>query len=180
MDKGVKTIATHNRHQTVHLDQGALQSSIRVTNEKEAEVREESRFSPLLLASTTGILTGAIVVVLNDFVHLLQDFLLELPGLNALAPIISASLVSLLLFFRGSKGLTGDSQLNALKRNGGVPSADTAEAPLRALAAGLTLAGGNSLGPESPSVEIGANVAANLAGPQKSQESEVGGVCFFP
>ena len=133
----------------------------------------------MLLASTTGILTGAIVVVLNDFVHLLQDFLLELPGLNALAPIISASLVSLLLFFRGSKGLTGDSQLNALKRNGGVPSADTAEAPLRALAAGLTLAGGNSLGPESPSVEIGANVAANLAGPQKSQESEVGGVSFF-
>ena len=96
---------------------------------------------------------------------LLQDFLLELPGgLAAVAPVLSASLVSLLLFLRGPQGLSGDSELAQLKASGGVPSADASEAPLRALAAGLTLAGGNSLGPESPSVEIGANVAANLAG----------------
>ncbi|CAK9085443.1 unnamed protein product [Durusdinium trenchii] len=119
--------------------------------------------SPVLLASATGLLTGAVVVVLNDFVHSLQDFLLELPGqLPILAPILSASLVSLLLFLRGPKGLSGDSDLATLKANGGVPSGDLTEAPLRALAAGLTLAGGNSLGPESPSVEIGANIAANL------------------
>ena len=98
-------------------------------------------FSPLLLASAAGLTTGTIVVMLNDFVHLLQDFLMELPGLSLLAPIISASFVSLLLLARGAKGLSGSSDLASLKASGGKPPEDSTEAPLRALAAGLTLAG---------------------------------------
>ncbi|CAE7363418.1 CLC-E [Symbiodinium natans] len=124
--------------------------------------------SPLFLASAAGLATGTLVVLLNDFVHLVQDFLFELPGLSILAPVISASFVSLLLLARGAKGLSGSSDLAALKASGGAPPKDSGEAPLRALAAGLTLAGGNSLGPEGPSVEIGANVAASLSGYQKN------------
>ena len=127
--------------------------------------------SPLFLASVAGLATGTIVVLLNDFVHLLQDFLLELPGLAVLAPVISAFFVSLLLLLRGQKGLSGSSDLASLKASGGAPPQDRSEAPLRALAAGLTLAGGNSLGPEGPSVEIGANVAASLSEYQ-NQETE--------
>ena len=150
--------------------------------------------SPLLLASAAGLATGAIVVLLNDFVHLLQDFLFQLP-FAALAPIISASFVSLLLLARGSRGLSGGSDLASLKASGGKPPEDSSEAPLRALAAGLTLAGpalgpkgphpasgclsfstclagGNSLGPEGPSVEIGANVAASLSAYQKTAPTD--------
>ena len=138
-----------------------------------AEPSERLSPSPLLLASATGLLTGAIVVVLNSFVHTFQDFLLALPGyLPSIAPVLSASLVSLLIFLRGPLATT-KSDLATLKANGGVPSDDRSEAPLRALAAGLTLAGGNSLGPESPSVEIGANIAANLAGPKDGSESDL-------
>eukprot|EP00439_Symbiodinium_sp_Y106_P073509 s1515_g13.t2 len=131
--------------------------------------------SPLFLASVAGLATGTIVVLLNDFVHLLQDFLLELPGLGGpgvLAPVISALFVSLLLLLRGEKGLSGSSDLASLKASGGAPPKDRSEAPLRALAAGLTLAGGNSLGPEGPSVEIGANVAASLSGYQNQEIPE--------
>ncbi|CAJ1367153.1 unnamed protein product [Effrenium voratum] len=125
--------------------------------------------SPLLLASLTGLSTGALVVLLNDFVHSFRDFLVELP-FGFLAPAVSGLLVSLLLAGRGRA--SGGSDLASLKASGGVPCRDRTEAPLRALAAGLTLAGGNSLGPEGPSVEIGANVAAGLAGRPRDQSDE--------
>lgn len=122
-----------------------------------------------MLASLTGLSTGALVVLLNDFVHSFRDFLVELP-FGFLAPAVSGLLVSLLLAGRGRA--SGGSDLASLKASGGVPCRDRTEAPLRALAAGLTLAGGNSLGPEGPSVEIGANVAAGLAGRPRDQSDE--------
>ena len=128
--------------------------------------------SPLLLASATGICTGTLVVLLNDFVHLLQD---ESPeALAPVAPVLAGVLVSLLRFLKPQAfGPEAESSLGTLQARGGRRPRDAAEAPLRALAAGLTLAGGNSLGPESPSVEIGANVAATVARQSKPLRSNL-------
>jgi len=101
-------------------------------------------------------------VLLNDFVHIGRGGLDALPGpLPALGPAISGVAIGLLLWLREpAGGLVGGTGVPALRDDEGRPPKDPTMAPVRALGAAITLAGGNSLGPEGPSVEIGANLAA--------------------
>ncbi|CAL9228122.1 unnamed protein product [Arabidopsis halleri] len=125
-------------------------------------------------ACLVGVLTGVSVVLFNNCVHLLRDFswdgipdrgaswLREAPiGSNwlrvILVPTIGGLVVSVLNQLRESAGeSTGDSD----------SSLDRVKAVLRpflkTVAACVTLGTGNSLGPEGPSVEIGASIAKGV------------------
>ncbi|KAL9289231.1 Chloride channel protein CLC-e [Arabidopsis thaliana] len=125
-------------------------------------------------ACLVGVLTGVSVVLFNNCVHLLRDFswdgipdrgaswLREAPiGSNwlrvILVPTIGGLVVSILNQLRESAGKsTGDSD----------SSLDRVKAVLRpflkTVAACVTLGTGNSLGPEGPSVEIGASIAKGV------------------
>lgn len=136
---------------------------------------EQDPLRALLAASLTGLISGAFVVLLNDAVHLGRGALDSLPSpLSNFGPAISASLLALLALARPLHGQGAD--LNSLKKAGGWPSADKSMAPLRGVAAALSLAGGNSLGPEGPSVEIGANVGAAIGASMLSERPEPGSV----
>lgn len=125
-------------------------------------------------ACLVGVLTGISVVLFNNCVHLLRDFswdgipdrgaswLREAPiGSNwlrvILVPTIGGLVVSVLNQLRESAGESaGDSD----------SSLDRVKAVLRpflkTVAACVTLGTGNSLGPEGPSVEIGASIAKGV------------------
>ncbi|CAN8327777.1 unnamed protein product [Cochlearia groenlandica] len=129
-------------------------------------------------ACLVGVLTGVSVVLFNNGVHLLRDFSWDgIPDRGAswlreepigsiwlrviLVPTIGGLLVSILNHLREAAGdsaadsVTGaDSSLNRLKA--------VLRPILKAAAACVTLGTGNSLGPEGPSVEIGASIAKGV------------------
>jgi len=117
-------------------------------------------------------------VALNVVVHEIQDVLF--PAGGALAdgflwqPLLGGLAVSLGLLLAGGPSGTEGTALPALRAaavdNGDGGGRDLSvderarRALLRAGLAAATLGSGNSLGPEGPSVELGANVAAYLGG----------------
>ncbi|ESQ53558.1 hypothetical protein EUTSA_v10024547mg [Eutrema salsugineum] len=128
-------------------------------------------------ACLVGVLTGISVVLFNNCVHLLRDFAWDgIPDRGAswlreepigsiwlrviLVPTIGGLLVSILNQLREAAGDsaadsdTADSNLNRLKA--------VLRPFLKAVAACVTLGTGNSLGPEGPSVEIGASIAKGV------------------
>ncbi|KAK9667431.1 hypothetical protein RND81_14G255300 [Saponaria officinalis] len=122
-----------------------------------------SSSSALISASLVGLLTGISVVVFNNLVHELRDFFWDgIPQRGAswlrdmpihmtwqrtvLVPLFGGLVVSILNALRDSP------KLNAAARQ-----------LLNSLAACITLATGNSLGPEGPSVEIGSSIAKGLS-----------------
>ncbi|VVB10182.1 unnamed protein product [Arabis nemorensis] len=128
-------------------------------------------------ACLVGVLTGISVVLFNNCVHLLRDFswdgisdrgaswLREEPiGSNwlrvILVPTFGGLIVSILNQIREAAGYsdadsgTDDSSLDRLKA--------VLRPFLKTVAACVTLGTGNSLGPEGPSVEIGASIAKGV------------------
>jgi len=125
----------------------------------------------LLLATSVGVLTGMVVLALNVAVHEIQDVLFASGQVSGPVwqPLIGGLAVSLGLFLVGGPSGTEGTSLPALRSAAvGESSLDVDDrarrALLRAGLATVTLGSGNSLGPEGPSVEIGANVAAYLGG----------------
>nr|XP_043631433.1 chloride channel protein CLC-e [Erigeron canadensis] len=125
--------------------------------------------SGIISACFVGLLTGLSVVLFNILVHEIRDicwdgipsrgtsWLRELPHENlweriVLIPTCGGLIVSFLNVFQSSleEGKSADRVKSVLK-------------PIvKALAAAVTLGTGNSLGPEGPSVEIGASVAKGV------------------
>ncbi|CAA7016626.1 unnamed protein product [Microthlaspi erraticum] len=124
-------------------------------------------------ACLVGVLTGISVVLFNNCVHLLRDFSWDgIPDRGAswlreapigsiwlrviLVPTIGGLLVSILNELReaAADSATADSGLDRLKA--------VLRPFLKAAAACVTLGTGNSLGPEGPSVEIGASIAKGV------------------
>lgn len=124
-------------------------------------------------ACLVGVLTGISVVLFNNCVHLLRDFSWDgIPDRGAswlreepigsiwlrviLVPTIGGLLVSVLNQLReaAADSATADSSLDRLKA--------VLRPFLKAAAACVTLGTGNSLGPEGPSVEIGASIAKGV------------------
>lgn len=125
-------------------------------------------------ACLVGVLTGISVVLFNNCVHLLRDFswdgipdrgaswLREAPiGSNwlrvILVPTIGGLVVSILNQLReaaGDSAVDSDSSLDRVKA--------VLRPILKTVAACVTLGTGNSLGPEGPSVEIGASIAKGV------------------
>ncbi|KAH0940646.1 hypothetical protein HID58_000283, partial [Brassica napus] len=119
----------------------------------------------IVSACLVGVLTGISVVLFNNCVHLLRDFSWDgIPDRGASwlrdAPIGSVWLRVILVPTLG--GLLV-SVLNNLRE--AAEDSDTAvllRPFLKAVAACVTLGTGNSLGPEGPSVEIGASIARGV------------------
>uniref|UniRef100_A0A1J3F7B2 Chloride channel protein n=1 Tax=Noccaea caerulescens TaxID=107243 RepID=A0A1J3F7B2_NOCCA len=128
-------------------------------------------------ACLVGVLTGISVVLFNNCVHLLRDFSWDgIPDRGAswlreepigsiwlrviLVPTIGGLLVSVLNQLREAAGDSAEDSATAHS------SLDRLKAVLRpflkAAAACVTLGTGNSLGPEGPSVEIGASIAKGV------------------
>lgn len=118
-----------------------------------------------------GVLTGIAVVLFNNAVHEIRDVFWDgIPYRGAswlrkepldsicirviLVPVCGGFLVSILNYLR-NVSVTTDTGSD--KRGGGVA------AFLKTVAACFTLGTGNSLGPEGPSVEIGASIAEGIA-----------------
>ncbi|KAL4572763.1 hypothetical protein LXL04_019546 [Taraxacum kok-saghyz] len=125
--------------------------------------------SGIISACFVGLLTGLCVVLFNNAVHEIRDigwdgipsrgasWLRELPHENTwmriiLIPTCGGLIVSLLNIFQTAldEGNSGDNLKAVMKPI------------LKAVAAAVTLGTGNSLGPEGPSVEIGASVAKGV------------------
>ncbi|XP_010446927.1 PREDICTED: chloride channel protein CLC-e-like isoform X1 [Camelina sativa] len=132
--------------------------------------QEPSQELAIASACLVGVLTGISVVLFNNCVHLLRDFswdgipdrgaswLREAPiGTNwlrvILVPTIGGLVVSVLNQIRESAG-DSDSSLDRVKA--------VLRPLLKTVAACVTLGTGNSLGPEGPSVEIGASIAKGV------------------
>lgn len=128
-------------------------------------------------ACLVGVLTGISVVLFNNCVHLLRDFSWDgIPDRGAswlreapigslwlrviLVPTFGGLIVSILNQLREAAGdsdadsVTDDSSLDRLKA--------VLRPFLKTVAACVTLGTGNSLGPEGPSVEIGASIAKGV------------------
>ncbi|XP_074285210.1 chloride channel protein CLC-e-like [Silene latifolia] len=128
--------------------------------------------SALISASIIGILTGFSVVIFNNLVHELRDFFWDgIPYRGAswlreqplesswqriiFVPVFGGFLVSMLNALRDS--------LDSPSRGEIVPKVKAVlQQFLKSLAACVTLGTGNSLGPEGPSVEIGASIAKGV------------------
>ncbi|KAH9615468.1 hypothetical protein KSS87_021383 [Heliosperma pusillum] len=128
--------------------------------------------SALISASLVGILTGFSVVLFNNLVHELRDFFWDgIPYRGAswlreqplesswqriiFVPVFGGFLVSMLNALRDS--------LDSPSRGVIVPKVKAVlQQFLKSLAACVTLGTGNSLGPEGPSVEIGASIAKGV------------------
>lgn len=122
-------------------------------------------------ACLVGVLTGISVVLFNNCVHSLRDFSWDgIPDRGASwlrdAPIGS---VWLRVIFVPTLGGLLVSVLNQLREAADEDSDDATSAVkvvlrpfLKAVAACVTLGTGNSLGPEGPSVEIGASIARGV------------------
>jgi len=153
---------------------------------------KEDDFQPLLISIGIGILTGTLVVLLNTIVHAIEGVLSNsevtfgiLPQVGPIiwGPILGGLFVSATLaIIGGPRGMEGTAlpAIRALAAADGgtatvlvAAATDGSEQPLSAaerarralLRVGLTaatLGSGNSLGPEGPCVEIGANMAALL------------------
>ncbi|CAI9299183.1 unnamed protein product [Lactuca saligna] len=126
--------------------------------------------SGIISACFVGLLTGLCVVLFNNAVHEIRDicwdgipsrgasWLRELPNEKMwmrviLIPTCGGLIVSLLNIFQTTFLDEGDSadRLKAVMKP-----------ILKGVAAAVTLGTGNSLGPEGPSVEIGASVAKGI------------------
>jgi len=140
-------------------------------------------------AAFVGIFTGLGVTLLNIGIHEGQELFIQIAGktgvATAWAPLIGGLVTSAVLFsVGGTNGLEGtglpalkkianadsvaDGVRNACVINMGDDDVSKVErakrASTRAALAAVSLGTGTSLGPEGPSVEIGANVAAYLGG----------------
>ncbi|XP_058069417.1 chloride channel protein CLC-e isoform X2 [Magnolia sinica] len=125
----------------------------------------------VISACLVGLLTGMGVVLFNNTVHEIRDFFWDgIPARGAswlreepieeiwqqviLVPVCGGVMVGMLNSIR-----------SALDTSGGILSSNLKAALkpfLKALAASITLGTGNSLGPEGPSVEIGASIAKGV------------------
>ncbi|KAI3781093.1 hypothetical protein L2E82_11093 [Cichorium intybus] len=123
----------------------------------------------IISACFVGLLTGLCVVIFNNAVHEIRDicwdgipsrgasWLRELPHEKMwmriiLIPTCGGLIVSLLNIFQSA--LDEGSSVDRLR--------GVMKPILKAIAAAVTLGTGNSLGPEGPSVEIGASVAKGV------------------
>ncbi|KAL7237215.1 hypothetical protein ACSBR1_020306 [Camellia fascicularis] len=128
--------------------------------------------SAIISACFVGLLTGIGVVVFNNAVHELRDFFWgEIPYRGAswlreepievirerviIVPVCGGIIVGMLNELRGT--LEGPTKITFMSD---VKAA--LEPILKTLAACITLGTGNSLGPEGPSVEIGASIAKGV------------------
>lgn len=136
---------------------------------------DEPEAAVILVACGVGLLTGAGVVLFNDIIHTIRDFVWHgetvLSGRQLLAefsemelwprivipPVLGGLFVGLLGAGVGGYQVLTESNLNAKLK------------PLsRAIAAAITLGTGASLGPEGPSVDIGRSCAQTLGRMLKS------------
>ncbi|KAI3703160.1 hypothetical protein L6452_28916 [Arctium lappa] len=159
---------------------GKLENRILARATKDEQDAQQPEVESALLGGNTGIisacfvglLTGLCVVLFNNVVHEIRDlcwdgiptrgasWLRELPHENMwkriiLIPTCGGLVVSLLNMLQ--------SALDAPKEGNSTDSFKAVLKPiLKAVAAAVTLGTGNSLGPEGPSVEIGASVAKGV------------------
>ncbi|XP_068648432.1 chloride channel protein CLC-e [Aristolochia californica] len=130
----------------------------------------------ILRASVVGLLTGVGVVIFNNAVHEIRDFFWDgIPSRGAswlreeplsgiwprviLVPVCGGVMVGLLNALRS----TLENSLETSKESTLLRYVKAALRPfLKAVAASITLGTGNSLGPEGPSVEIGASIAKGI------------------
>nr|VDD47947.1 unnamed protein product [Brassica oleracea] len=129
----------------------------------------------IVSACLVGVLTGISVVLFNNCVHLLRDFSWDgIPDRGAswlrdapigsvwlrviLVPTLGGLLVSVLNNLREAAE-DSDTAVNA---NANANANAVLRPFLKAVAACVTLGTGNSLGPEGPSVEIGASIARGV------------------
>ncbi|GMP37187.1 hypothetical protein CsSME_00008990 [Camellia sinensis var. sinensis] len=128
--------------------------------------------SAIISACFVGLLTGISVVVFNNAVHELRDFFWgEIPYRGAswlreepvevirerviIVPVCGGIIVGMLNELRGTlEDPTKTTFMSDVKA--------ALEPILKTLAACITLGTGNSLGPEGPSVEIGASIAKGV------------------
>lgn len=135
----------------------------------------------LFVACIVGLVTGGAVVLFNTLVHEIHDILWEgVPGVEwlraqpledtwqrlILVPVSGGILVGALNGLRSS--IETNSETPNISRGGGkgsfISKLKAVTSPtLKALAAAVTLGTGNSLGPEGPSVEVGASVATGMS-----------------
>lgn len=128
--------------------------------------------SAIFSACLVGLLTGVSVVLFNNAVHEIRDFVWDgIPYRGAswlreepieliwqkvvLIPVCGGFVVAMLNVLRGTlKAPTKSPTVSKVKA--------FLEPLLKTLAACVTLGTGNSLGPEGPSVEIGASIANGI------------------
>jgi len=135
---------------------------------------DDKTIEQMIQATAVGFFTGLSVVVLKTCVHFIAD-IPEIAGLDSeyawAFPIVGGALISLILVAVGGgsqlEGTALPTIVNLAKSPAQVPSPVSVQdrgqrAIVRAGMAAVTLGTGNSLGPEGPCVELGANVAAFL------------------
>ncbi|XP_031381875.1 chloride channel protein CLC-e isoform X1 [Punica granatum] len=132
---------------------------------------EDAGTWPIVSSCLVGLVTGLGVVVFNNGVHELRDFFWDgIPSRGAswlreapieatwsrviLVPACGGLIVGMLNLIRSSIDGDGGGKENRVKA--------VLRPVLKAVAACVTLGTGNSLGPEGPSVEIGASVAKGV------------------
>ncbi|GJY25904.1 chloride channel protein CLC-e isoform X1 [Tanacetum coccineum] len=132
----------------------------------------------IISACFVGLLTGLSVVLFNLGVHEIRDVCWDgipsrgglRPGLTnensweriVLIPTFGGLVVSLLNTLRTSALLSPDDDDKQADSSSGI-KAVVLKPLLKAVAAAVTLGTGNSLGPEGPSVDIGASIAKGVA-----------------